>query len=548
MIKKLDKLIIKLFSGPFLLTFAVVLFIFLTQYMIKNLKHFVGKGLGLEIYAELFGYFSLVLTPVALPLSVLLSTLMTFGSLGEHSELTAIKSSGISLLRILRPIMFVVILITGFAFYFNDQISPWANLKAYSLLYDIKQKKPVLEFKEEVFYKDMPGYSIKIGKKYEETEAIEDVMIYNHSDRKGNVQVILAESGYMRTIGEFLVLDLRNGSIYSEESAKKRNAKVQEFFRQRFDSATFKFSLESYGLRETKEEFFKGHNLMKTTAELFVEKDSAMQSVDEYMANMQKNIFSYYSFWEAEETYRSTKETGEDGEKRNLKKELELEKAGKKPKKSAEAAPKEEKGETFKLAGNEQKPQKDAQIQQYRMQKSQQEAPPVASTIDSTLLDSIMTSPPSKNAVSRAFSRVGSLLNVFKTNHQTYERQAKQINFYRVDLHRKFTKTMAVFVMFLIGAPLGAIIKKGGLGVPVLISIIFFVIFYISTIMGEKYAKEMVIPTWIGCWLANMILFAFGLFFLRQARADARLFDLDYYYVLLGKVKELFGKREPKSA
>ena len=124
MLKKIDKLIFKVFLGPFFLTFAIVLFIFLTQYMIKNLKHFVGKGLTLDIYAELFGYFALVLTPVSLPLAVLLASLMTFGSLGEHSELTAIKSSGISLLRILRPVAIYIFFVTLAAFYFNDRIAP----------------------------------------------------------------------------------------------------------------------------------------------------------------------------------------------------------------------------------------------------------------------------------------------------------------------------------------------------------------------------------------------------------------------------------------
>lgn len=527
MLKKLDKLILKIFFGPFFLTFGIVLFIFLTQYMIKNLKHLVGKGLGLDIYGELFFYFAMVLTPVALPLAVLLSTLMTFGSLGEHSELTAIKSSGISLLRILRPVAVFIVLLTAAAFYFNDQISPWANLKAYSLLYDIKQKKPVLEFKEEVFYSDMPNYRIKIGKKHLDGETLEDVIIYNHTDRRGNVQVIMAETGKMKTKGDYLVLDLKNGNIYSEESAKKRNSPVVEFFRQDFDSASFLFSMESYGLKDTKEEFFKGHNLMKTTGQLFQERDSARDDYNAYMANFQKNIFSYYSFWqrrEARPDENPNQELQQKISENNRARSVSFRPGQAGPDSKVFTPETEEEIEWV----NPYQP-KDGKLKETRLK---------TVSVTPEELQQVMQQEADMQVYSRAVSRSTSILNALNTNTEKADRQSRLINNYYIDIHRKFTKSVAVLMMFLIGAPLGAIIKKGGLGVPVLISIIFFVIFYISTIMGEKYAKEMVLDPVLGCWIANIILFGCGLFFLRQARTDARLFDVDYYYVLMNKLKE----------
>lgn len=600
MLKKLDKLIFKVFLGPFFLTFAIVLFIFLSQYMIKNFKHFVGKGLTLDIYAELFGYFALVLTPVSLPLAVLLSSLMTFGSLGEHSELTAIKSSGISLLRILRPVAIYIFFVTIAAFYFNDRIAPYANLKAYSLLYDIKQKKPILEFKEKTFYNDLPGWRIKVEKKLGDGKSLEGIMIYNHTDRRGNVQVIMAESGQMQTLGSYLALDLKDGKIYSEESAKKRRSDVTEFFRQEFDSARFLFSLESFGLKDTNEEFFLGHNLMKDTKKLFVEKDSVTSMVGSYMHNFKRSVYSYYNYWQRnpdggisikpitnkEDSIRAAEELEESVMADTTKKYLQKQLQQKAPQKIKEQDSKEKTPEKKRMIdrtlqkvtkkGNLIKRQKDTPkvFQKKNLKKKDENESdnpfkniayvheePDARTNDNkefspTGLDTemeeklqeLLVKIPEDRDFVRAHSKASSIQNLLETNAERAKRQEAKINSYEIDIHRKFTKTLAVFAMFLIGAPLGAIIKKGGLGVPVIVSIIFFIIFYISTIMGEKYAKEMVVSPVVGCWAANVILFGFGFFFLNQARRDARLFDTDFYYVVYQSISEkitgYFKKKE----
>ncbi|MDW7690748.1 LptF/LptG family permease [Flammeovirgaceae bacterium SG7u.111] len=549
-LKKIDKLILKSFLGPFLLAFSVVLFIFLTQFMIKNFKHFVGKGLPLEVYGELFFYFSLVLAPVALPLGVLLSSLMTFGTLGEHSELTAIKSAGISLIRILWPVGIFVMMLTFGAFYFNDQLAPKANLKAWSLLYDIKQKKPTLEFKEEVFYTDLPGYRIKIDKKIAETDSLEGIMIYNHRDRKGNVQVIMAKRGTMRTVGDkYLRLDLQDGTIYSEESVRKGKKKGQptEYFRNKFDSSNFMFSLSSYGMKDTKEAFFAGHNYMKTTAQLAVEKDSSQQLYDMYMGKLYTSVLSYHTFWRQDDMKELRQKQAKEEEERELQRMNEEERMQFEQDKRREE---EDLKKTRQL--QEKEPQtSDVQGGHATVQLAAYSPPikddvkPKTIEVDTAKVREIMTDDPTSSELVKASSKVGSIYNLINTNVERSERQIKLVNNYRVDIYRNFTKTVAVFVMFLIGAPLGAIIKKGGLGMPILISIVFFVIYYIATILGEKYAKEMVIAPEIGCWAANFILFLFGLFFLRQARRDARLFDFDFYYVVFSNVKDyVMGKKK----
>ncbi|WP_245576540.1 LptF/LptG family permease [Flexithrix dorotheae] len=440
----------KKFAGPFVLTFAVLLFIFLSHSMILNFKHLMGKGLGFEIYLELFFYFSLVLTPLTLPLSVLLASLMAFGGLGEHGELNAIKSAGISLPRILMPISLIIISITVAAFFFNDQIAPWANLKTYNLLYDVRHKKPTLEFKPNTFYYDLPRYRIKVeNKSGPGNEVLEGIMIYDHTQKKGNSQLIMAKHGTMKITGNFLELILESGNIYAEKPDQQLN--TSEYFCQNFETANFRFSLDSYGFKETQEELFKYNNNTKTTRKLIAEKDSISMANQSYSANLKDSILPIFV----------SKEKREDSHK-----QIAFQQLGK--------------------------------------------------------------------------AKINSQVRLNKLNEfvEIDKKQVQLLNNYKIDIYKKFTKSVAVFVMFLIGAPLGAIIKKGGLGLPVLISIIFFVIFYISTIIGEKYAKEMILSPETGCWLGNVILLGFGLFFLRQAKRDARLFDTDFYLVVFSNFWE----------
>src|SRR6478735_8337192 len=211
--KRLDKLILGAFFGPFFLTFTVTLFIFLTQYLLRYLDDFLGKDLGFAVFFELIFYFSMNMVPNSLPLAILISTLMTFGNLGQHHELTAIKASGISLVRALTPIFLVVVGISIGLFYFNNVIVPKANLRAYSLLYDIRQKKPALNIKEGSFYNGLPGFSVKVTKKFPDGRSLKGVMIYNHTEGRGNTDVIVADSGYMYTFfdDKYLALELFHG-------------------------------------------------------------------------------------------------------------------------------------------------------------------------------------------------------------------------------------------------------------------------------------------------------------------------------------------------
>src|SRR5690606_942835 len=278
--KKLDKLILKSFAGPFLLTFAIVEFILLTQYMLKYLDELVGKDLGYDVFAELLFYFSINMAPVALPLAVLLSALMTFGTLGEHHELTAIKTSGVALPRILRPVAFFVVVLSIGAFFFNNYVVPKANLKAYSLLWDIRQKKPTMNFKEGAFYGGFPGYSIKINKKLDDEGNVEDIMIYDHTKGGSNTTVILADSGKMYTDFDdaYLILELFDGNSYVDQGNTNIRSSSEQFVRQEFGESKLVLSLASFGLSRTREEYFSDNKMMKNIDEIYAFTDSLSQS------------------------------------------------------------------------------------------------------------------------------------------------------------------------------------------------------------------------------------------------------------------------------
>lgn len=459
--KKLDKLILKSFLGPFILTFAVVEFILLTQYMLKYLDDLVGKDLGIEVIAQLLGYFSLNMAPVALPLAVLISSLMTFGNLGEHHELTAIKTSGISLLRILRPVFVVSILLSVGAFYFHDRVVPKANLKAYSLLWDIRQKKPSLDVKEKVFYNGIPGYSIRVDQKHEDGKTLKGVMIYDHSSGNGNTNVILADSGKMYTTfnEQYLALDLYNGQIYAEDAANNSYSSTATtgsgFVRQSFKTNNLKFNLSSFNLDRTREELFKGSKMMLNIKQLKHVTDSMRTQLGNEKKIASAQVNSFYSYFRPDSVRRS------------------------------------EQSKITKV--------------------SKRELPPV-----------------NRDLYAMAANKARNVRSFTTANSEKIKLAFREANNFEIEIYRKYTQSIACLIMFLIGAPLGAIIKKGGLGMPVIISILFFIIFYVLTILGEKWGREGLVVVWTGMWAANFILLPVGLFFLYQARNDSNLLEFGF--------------------
>lgn len=452
---------------------------------------FVSKDITLATFGRLLFFFSLLTIPTALPLATLLSSLMTYGNLGEFFELTAMKSAGISLTRAMRPLLIVAVLISIFSFWFNNEVSPWANLKGYSLLYDIRTAKATLNLKEGIFYNDLPGYSIKVDKK-EKTgkdttgnELLKGLVIYKHPTsgiETGNREVILADSGRMYTDPDrtYLVFELYHGNDYQEYSdsrsvsyASNPANKPAQFIRNAFNHYKLVIGLESFGLKRTDEQQFQYHEFMKNLGELTHMTDSLRKDYKNTSLSVATTSRQYYS---------------------------------------------------------------------YQFKSSLSPALKAQPIKDGTWIDSLLAKHKfsSYELSQTALNQAQSVLNYATSNISYLNEKQKSVYKYELESHHKFTQALSCFVLFLIGAPLGAIIKKGGFGLPVLVSIIFFVLLYVLTINGDKMAKDGVLWVPIGAWLPNGLLFPVGLYFMRQARHDSRLFDKDVYVIAWERFRKRF--------
>jgi lipopolysaccharide export system permease protein len=479
--KKIDFLVIKSFIGPFILTTCVVVFIFLMRFLMLYFNDFVGKDLGYDVFAKLFVYFSLITVPISLPLATLLASLMCFGNLGEHSELTAIKASGIPISRVLLPTLIFAFGVSIFSFWFNNKVSPWANLKGYSLLYDVKTTKVTLNIKEGIFYGELPGYKIKVLNKYPDGKTLKGVTIYNHTTNEGNVNVTLADSGKMYTMldNNYLVFELYNGINYMEyKNVAGGSYNETQFVKNSFKKNRLVFALESFGMKRTDESQFKYHEYMKDVPALSRQVDSIHKEIELSKKIQVSSMDQFYNH----HLKRIIKDTA---------------------------------SRRVILPGK---------WVDERMKPLHEE---------SKMMESFET----------AFTQAKSVHDHYKTNVEIQKSKIKDANRSDVERWHKFTMAFSCFVMFLIGSSLGSIIKKGGFGMPVLISITFFILMYVLMQLGDKYAKESIWYVIPGVWMPNAVLLLFGIYFLYKATNDARLFDSDIYDVYFDKLKTYWRTR-----
>lgn len=443
------------------------------QFLWKYIDDLVGKGLEWSVISELLFYTSATLVPMALPLAILVSSIMTFGNLAEHFELTAAKAAGVSLQRIMLPLLVTAVLISSLAFFFSNNVLPYTNLKMGSLLYDIRQQKPALSIREGVFYNGIDGYSIKVGDKDQDGKTIYKVMIYDHTGGMGNRKVVMADKGRMESTPDqkFLVLTLFNGNSYEEQSKNKNGGDSHPLMRNSFKEYVIRFDLSQFKLTRTNEELFKGNHQMLNLTQLNLMVDS-MSGEDIRKQNMMvANMRPYFLFLGS-----------------SLDFDNQLKRAG-----------------TISLHDS-------IQPSAYPVQYD--------------------------NAMNQARGMQSYLTN------QAEERDTRKYHLakFKVEWHRKLTLSAACFILFLIGAPLGAIIRKGGLGMPLVVSIIFFLAYHVTSITGEKFAKESIIPAWRGMWLSSMILLPVGLFLIYKATHDSVIFDRDAYIGFFKKLVKPFKK------
>ncbi len=460
--KKISSLVIQTFIGPFVMTFFIALFVLLMQFLWKYIDDLAGKGLDWQVIFKLMVYVSVTLVPLALPLAMLLASIMTFGNLAEHYELVACKSAGMSVQKIMRPLIFLCIIICIGAFYFSDNVLPAANLRMTALLYDVRNQKPALLIKEGAFYDGIEGYVIKVEKKDRDNQTIHNVMIYDHTEGRGNTKLILADKGTMLMSDDerYLILTLYNGKSY-EERMKQKGADTKPMMRTEFQKEVIRFDLSAFKLSHTNEQLFKDNYQMLNTRQLTSSADSIEEKIGEARLNYRKYNRKYY---EMDSTAHSKiiPFTNEDFI-RNFDKE------------------------------------KQAII----------------------LNSALNASRTSKNVAGDAAVDI--------------DVREKSLYKHRIEWNRKYTLSFAIFILFLIGAPLGSIIRKGGLGMPLVISVIFFLTYHVISITGEKFAREGVIPVYKGMWMSSVLLLPLGIFLMYKATTDSALFDRDAYLKFFNK-------------
>lgn len=597
--KKIDKLVLDSFIGPFVITFLVVIFILLNINMLKYFDDIIGKGLEWIVIGQMFFYFAIITIPTSMPLAVLLSSLIAFGNLGEHFELTALKSAGISLVRVLRPIFVFVLGLTAIAFWANNNLVPRAALEAYSLLYDIKQKKPAMELLEGTFYDGIPGISIKVDKKFPDGQTFKNIVIYDHRKNDGNKEVTVADSGKMYTIlnETYMKMELFNGYNYTEGASNEREITGQRgtgnetLTRSKFYKTQTVFDLSSLQFDRTDRKLFQGNRIMRNLAELDRDIDSLRDQVLQQQLSFYQYRPSYFNYFGKRDNVFIPKEVRAYQARRDSLNQLKYMRSkvqdsvrNKRAMDSIAAATAiQKKPEPVKNTPVEAQPAKPLMAKRPVATPSQKPAfkrtatpntlarkkpaalkrkktakpktvttpPPVAKPArphitDSARiakLDSIYNRPLDATAIQGTANMARQVKSQVQNMNSQTESFDTELRIYKIQWHKIFASSLACIAMFLIGAPLGAIIKRGGLGMPFLISILFFIIYYVLTMQGEKLAKQpgYDIPTFI--FGPDLILLGVGLFFLRQARIDARLFETDFYSVLLERFKRWRTRR-----
>lgn len=499
-IKRLDTFMLQRFLPLLLMTFFIVLFIVLMQFLFRMIDDLVGKGLGFDVLGELFFYAALTMVPTALPLAVLLASLMVFGNLGEKLELTAMKAAGISLFRIMRPLIILMAIIAVGAFFFQNYVLPVAQSKMWTLTFSVRQKTPEVEIPEKSFYDEIPGMNLYIDHKNPDTGMLYGMIIYDMSQGTENSRVILADSGKFSFTEDKtrLFLHLHSGEMFENLSNNSAmgvgTSGYMPFRREEFSDKQVYFTFDA-NFNRMDESGIRSQYVGQNVSQLRHSMDSLSRRVD--------SIGNVYAGELVSKPYVGS-----------ASRVIKTDTAGHRtfPRRSPSAMVKEA---------------------VHRME-----------PVD---VDSVFNAPSiafAKTYVSQAISDAKRSRQEFEYRSLMLTEQAKLMRRHDIEMQRKFTLSFAVLVFFFIGAPLGAIIKKGGLGTPLVISVFLFIIYYIFDNTGYKMARDGKMEVWEGMWLSTVALLPLGVFFTMKAVDDSAVFNADAYRLFFSR---LIGRR-PKRA
>lgn len=487
-IKRLHTYMLQRFLPLLAMTFFICLFIVLMQFLWKSIDDLVGKGLDVSVIGELFFYAALTMVPMALPLAVLLASLMVFGNLGENFELTAMKASGISLFRIMKPLTIVMVFIAIGAFFFQNNVMPVAQTKMYSLLFSVRQKSPEVEIPQRSFYDAIPNMNLYVESKNPETGMLYDMIIYDLSRGMDNTRVILADSGLFNFTKDKtrLFLDLHHGEMFENmrdnNMGTSSNSTYLPFRREHFSEKQIYFPFDA-NFNRIDEEGIRSQFVGQNVSQLLQSIDSIGHQVDSIGANYANELKHTPYFGIVPQVKERT----------------------------PEGRPVYE-------------PIREVQMTE---------------PLD---IDSLFQAPDptyARNYVSTALSKAKRQQQEYQFRSLVLADQAKLMRRHDIELERKFTLSFAIIIFFFIGAPLGAIIKKGGIGTPLVISVLLFIVYYLIDNMGYKMARDGKVPVWEGIWLSSMVLLPLGIFLTYKAVGDSAEFKFD---VLTRFINRLRGK------
>lgn len=486
LMKKMDKYMLRNFLGIFALTFTICCFILLMQTLWMRINDIVGKGVEMSVLLEFLMYAIINVVPLALPLAILLASLMTFGNLGEKFELTAMKSAGVSLFRIMRPLtVFIVLLSTG-AFFFSNNVLPKSQTKFWTLVFSLRQRAPELEIPVAEFYDGLQGWKFYVREKNMKTGLLSDVMIYDYSKGFEDAAVIRADSAriFFTNDNRYLLLRLYDGESFENIDRQQQQATHtnnvpyrREIFRQKQILKDFDTNFNRYD-----ESVMSDQHVSKNASQLIQSIDSINQLADVRSREQSSNLISTCYF------------------------------------------------------GRERRPDRELGYL------DEEEVPNY--NIDS--LYATLKSDQKHRAMQRAVDMAQTKSDLIEYNAVMLDDYQKYMRKHEIELHRKFTLAFACLIFFFIGAPLGAIIRKGGLGAPIVISVVMFIIYYIIDNAGYKMAREALWPVWEGMWLSSFVLLPIGVFLTYKAAHDSALFNPEAWFVAVEKLKKRIANRREK--
>ena len=478
--KTVDKLMLKSYLGPMIMALAIVMFVLLMNFLWLYIDDLVGKGLQLSVIFELIGYTLITLVPTGLPLATLFGAIMTMGNLGENYELLALKSAGMSLMRILRPLIIITVVISVMSFFIANNLVPYSVKQMNTLLWDIRNQKQVLEFKDGIFFTEIDGMTIRVGRQTGEDKLLRDVLIYDNTDpsRNGTMSTILADSGYIKLSDDkrHLLVTLFSGVMYETNRTTLRDEWYEDskLSRNFFMEKYIVNSLEGYALDRSDDELFTSGKTKKIST-LQKDIDSLQVIVNRNVTQASQPLFDEFIFQYDRTLMVDSLRTGSPHVNPNNLLD------------SLSGLDVREKQKIWRSAYN-----------------TAQNSRRNATWDEKQLTDSL-----------------------------------NELYIHQIGWHEKVSLPVSIMIFFLIGAALGAIIRKGGLGMPVVVSVIFFVVYYIINISGNKMAREGTLTALQGIWMSTFILLPIAMFLIYKATNDSNLFNAEWYIYRYRDVKKI---------